>query len=149
MGVIDIIKLIKQTQVGNLILIKIGKFIYTYGKDAYIISYIFKYKIKLLDSNIYVCSFPKEKINKIMAILENKKINYMVLDRKNSYRVDEQSNNRNLNKYDEYLKKAVKYVKRKNQIDNIYNALLGKIEIDDVDEEIMLIKRVLNERRKV
>ena len=96
MSVIDTVKTIKKVQVGNIVLFKIGKFIYSYGKDAYIISYIFKYKVKLVEQNIYSCAFPKEKLNNVMATLENKKINYIVLDRKNDYRVDEECNNKNL-----------------------------------------------------
>lgn len=112
MSIIETIKIIKKVQINNIVLLKVGKFIYSYGKDAYIMSYIFKYKIKLNKENIYICGFPKEKLNKVMATLENKKINYAVLDRRNNYRVDEKDDNKNLNKYNEYLEKAIKYVKR-------------------------------------
>ncbi len=149
MSVIDTVKTIKKVQVGNIVLFKIGKFIYSYGKDAYIISYIFKYKVKLVEQNIYSCAFPKEKLNNVMATLENKKINYIVLDRKNDYRVDEECNNKNLNKYDKYLAKAIKYVKRKNQIDKIYQNLINDIEKDDIENTIIAIKKVIDERRKV
>lgn len=98
---------------------------------------------------IYVCAFPKDKLNKIIATLENKKINYLVLDRKNDYRVDEECNNKNLNRYSENLEKAIKYVKRKNQIDKIYNRLLKDIGKDEIEETIISIKKVINERRKV
>ena len=57
MGIIDTVKTIKKVQIGNIVLFKIGKFIHCYGKDAYIISYIFKYKIKLVEKNIYSCAF--------------------------------------------------------------------------------------------
>lgn len=149
MGIIDTVKTIKKVQIGNIVLFKIGKFIHCYGKDAYIISYIFKYKIKLVEKNIYSCAFPKEKLNNIMATLENKKINYIVLDRKNDYRVDEECNNKNLNKYNEHFEKAVKYVKRKNQIDNIYKTLINDIENDEIENTIISIKKGINERRKI
>ena len=130
---------------------QVGKFIYVYGKDAYIISYIFKYKIKVLkeNNNTNVCAFPKEKINKIMATLENKKINYILLDRKNNYRVDVKSDNKNLNQYKEYSEKAIKYVKTKNQIDEIYNYLLSEIEKQGIEQTIFSIKQIINERRKI
>ena len=76
-------------------------------------------------------------------------MNYLVLDRKNNYRVDEESNNKNLNRYDEYLEKAVNYVKRKNQIDKIYDILLKNVEKDEIDEIIKAIKKVINERGKI
>lgn len=149
MSIIETVKKIKKVQVNDIVLIKIGKFIYSYGKDAYIMSYIFKYKIKLNQDNIYVCGFPKEKINKVMATLENKKINYIVLDRRNNYRVDEKYDNKNLNRYNEYLEKAIKYIKRKNQIEKIYTALMEDIEKEEIEETIILIKRLVNERRKI
>ena len=84
MSVVDIVKTIKKVRVQDVVMIKIGKFVYCYGKDACIISYLFKYKIKMLQDNIYVCAFPKDKLNKIMATLENKKINYIqIYERKN------------------------------------------------------------------
>lgn len=110
MSIVDTVKVMKKAQVKDVIMIKIGKFIYSYGKDAYIMSYIFGYKINQMKDNIYVCGFPRNKLNNIMATLENKKINYLVLDRKNSYRVDEEYNNKNLNKYNEFLEKAIKYI---------------------------------------
>ena len=41
MGIIDTVKTIKKIQVQDVVMIKIGKFIYSYGKDAYIVSLIF------------------------------------------------------------------------------------------------------------
>lgn len=48
MGIIEMVKTIKKVENQTLLLIEVGKFIYAYGKDAYIISYIFNYKIKIL-----------------------------------------------------------------------------------------------------
>ena len=47
--------------------------------------YLFKYKLKTLSSNDKVCGFPVFSINKIKYILENKNINYLVLDKKHNY----------------------------------------------------------------
>jgi len=150
MSIVDTVKTIKKVQVQDVVMIKIGKFVYCYGKDACIISYIFKYIIKMLQDNIYVCAFPKDKLNKIMATLENKKINYIVLDRRNNYRTDEENlSNGNLNRYNEYLEKAVKYVKLKNQVDSIYEFLIENIEKSETEEMIRSIKKVINERRKI
>ena len=149
MGIIDTIKTIKKVQTEDVIMVFIGKFMYSYCKDAYIMSYIFGYKLKIIEDNIYVCAFPKNGLNKVMARLENKKINYIVLDRRNNYRVDEKSDNGNLNKYSEYIEKAIKYVKRKKQIDIIYKNLINDIEKDDIENTIILIKKVINERRKI
>ena len=84
-----------------------------------------------------------------MATLENKKINYIILDRRNSYRVDEKSNNKNLNRYDDYLDKAIKYVKRKQKIDYIYNYLINNVEKDEIDKIIKVMKKEIDERGKI
>lgn len=41
MGIINMIKTIKQIHKNDIILLKIGKFYHTYGKDSYIIAYLF------------------------------------------------------------------------------------------------------------
>ena len=130
-------------------MVQVGKFIYAYGKDAYIMSYVFGYKVRLIENNIYVCGFPRNKIKNVMATLENKKINYIILDRRNSYRVDEKSDNKNLNKYDAYLDKAIKYVKRKQKIDYIYKYLIDNIEKDEIDKIIKVLKKEIDERGKI
>ena len=61
MGIIDTVRNIKKIEVNSIVMIKIGKFVYTYGKDACIISYIFNYKVKLIQNNIYVSTFTVEK----------------------------------------------------------------------------------------
>ena len=45
MSVIEEVKVMKKIKPTTLLLIKIGQFVYSYGKDAYIISYIFKYNV--------------------------------------------------------------------------------------------------------
>ena len=87
MAVTTIIKTIKSIHPDSIILVKVGKFYNVYGKDSYILSYFFNYKLKELDG-IVSCGFPIESINKIMAKLENKKINYLIVDRRNNYDVD-------------------------------------------------------------
>ena len=119
MSIINIVKNIKQVHPENIILIKIGKFYYSYSKDAYIISYIFGYKLKNIEENIKVCAFPVFILNKIMAKLEENKIKYIIIDRRNNYEVDEKSDNGNLNKYNLYLEKSKKYIKFSTQIDDI------------------------------
>ena len=139
MSIINIVKNIKQVHPEHIILIKIGKFYYSYSKDAYIISYIFGYKLKNIEENIKVCAFPVFILNKIMAKLEENKINYIIIDRRNNYEVDEKSDNGNLNKYNLYLEKSKKYINQKNKIEEIYNYLISNIENDTNNE---LIKEI-------
>ena len=149
MSIINIVKNIKQVHPEHIILIKIGKFYYSYSKDAYIISYIFGYKLKNIEENIKVCAFPVFILNKIMAKLEENKINYIIIDRRNNYEVDEKSDNRNLNKYNLYLEKSKMYINKKNKIEEIYNYLISDVENDTNNELIKEIERQINERRKI
>lgn len=149
MSIINIVKNIKQVHPEHIILIKIGKFYYSYSKDAYIISYIFGYKLKNIEENIKVCAFPVFILNKIMAKLEENKINYIIIDRRNNYGVDEKSDNGNLNKYNLYLEKSKKYINKKNKIEEIYNYLISNIENDTNNELIKKIECQINERRKI
>lgn len=125
MNVVNIVKAIKQIHPEYIVLIKIGKFYYSYSKDAYIVSYIFNYKLKIVEENIRVCAFPVFILNKIMAKLEENKINYIVIDRRNNYEVDEKIDNGNLNKYNFYLEKSKRYIKFSTKIDDILKYTIG------------------------
>ena len=45
MSTVDMVKTIKKIYPGCAILVKVGNFYHVYGKDAYIFSYLFEYKI--------------------------------------------------------------------------------------------------------
>lgn len=149
MNVVNIVKAIKQIHPEYIVLIKIGKFYYSYSKDAYIVSYIFNYKLKIVEENIRVCAFPVFILNKIMAKLEENKINYIVIDRRNNYEVDEKIDNGNLNKYNFYLEKSKRYINQKNRIEEIYNYLVYNIEKNENNKLIKEIESLINERRKI
>ena len=93
--ILNIVKTVKQVCKNYVVLVEIGTFYYCYGKDTFIINYLEKYKIKILENNIYSCSFPKTAYNKIITQLENKRINYIVLDRRNNYEEQESNNYKN------------------------------------------------------
>ena len=146
MSIINVIKNIKQIHPEYVVITKIGKFYYNYGKDAYIISYIFDYKIKTIEENIKICAFSVSILNRNIAKLEENKLNYLIIDKRNNYEVDEKSDNGNLNKYNYFLQKSKKYINQKNRIEKIYNYLISNIE----DKELIIdIERIINERRKV
>ena len=76
---------------------------------------------------IVSCGFPIESINKIMAKLENKKINYLIVDRRNNYDVDEFYDNKNLNTYNQTYEKAKQYINSKHRVDKIYQYLIHNL----------------------
>lgn len=118
MAILTIVRTIKSIHPDSVVLVKVGKFYNVYGRDSYIISYLFGYKLKEIE-NVSTCGFPVESINKVMAKLENKKINYLMVDRRNNYEVDEIHDNKNLNTYSNTYKKAKEYVNTKNRVDKI------------------------------
>ncbi len=80
-----------------------------------------------------------------MAKLEDKKINYMVMDTRNNYDVDYKIDNKNLNEYDEVFEKARRYVKLKRKIDRISEQLVKEIEKDTIEEKLKKIEEIANE----
>lgn len=146
MGIINIVQNVKEIHYKYIVLVKVGNFYYCYGRDSYIISYLFKYKINILDKNMYSCSFPQNALNKVLSMLEQKKINYVILDRRNNYEIIEKSDNRNLNRYDEFYEVGKKKKVTQMRIEKIYAYLLENVEDKELIEEI---EKLINERRKV
>lgn len=143
------IKAIKQVHKKDVVLFKIGEFYQTYGKDAYIISFLFGYKTKKMEENYSSCGFPKSSLAKNLAMIEEKKINYVIVDKRNNYEDDTRFDNRNLNTYDEIFEKAHKYVTKKNRIEAIYNQLINEIDNDNIIQKIRMVEDVVYERRKI
>lgn len=143
------IKAIKKIHPKDVVLFKIGSFYQTYSKDAYIISYLFDYKTKKIQENYSSCGFPSSSLSKNLAKLEEKKINYVIVDKRSNYEDEEKFDNKNLNKYDEIFEKAHKYVVIKNRIDNINNSLINEIDKDQIMEKIRKIEDIVYERGKI
>ena len=63
--------------------------------------------------------------------------------------IDEEVSFKNLNKYNNIVEQSVKYVKRKNQVDNIYQRLLKEINEENFEEIVSSVRKVLSEERKI
>lgn len=149
MGVVNMSKEIKKIHSEFVILYKVGSFIQCFGKDAYIMCYIFDYNIQNTKEDIPTCGFPKKSISKIIAKLEHKKINYLIIDTRNNYDVDEKSENGNLNTYNEIIEKAQRYVKLRRKINKISETLIKEIEHENIIEKIKKIEEITYESRKI
>ena len=68
--------------------------------------------------------FHGSNLPKICATLEHKRINYMILNQKTGYEVEEMVDNKGKNKYQEIFKKAHDYVRLKMRVENINNKLI-------------------------
>ena len=146
MGIIKIVENVKEIHREYVVLIKVGNFYYCYGRDSYIMSYLFQYKINILKDGMYSCAFSKNAIHKVTAKLENRKINYLILDRRNNYQVEEKCNYKNLNEYIKCYEKAKSEISSKMRIEKIYCELLDNIKDKELISEI---EKVIYERRKI
>ena len=145
MSILTMVKNIKKIHPNYLICYKEGNFYNCYGKDAYILAFLFDYKIRFIEENIPVVGFPKVAIAKVTAFLQRKKINYMLLDKRNNYNVDEEESYKNLNKYLEILEQASEGVKLKIRIEKISQTLLKELNKD----KIQRVEKLLYESRKI
>ena len=143
MSVINMIKTVKRIHAEDVILVKIGEFYQAYGKDACILSFLFDYKVKNIEMNVYNCGFPIRALSKVQAELERQRINYVLVDRRNNYEVDEWCDNKDENKYDRFSEKAYTFVKLKERIDNVYSYLIMDINSKDIQEKLFKIEEVL------
>ena len=143
MAVLTMIKAIKKIYKEDVLLVRIGDFYHVYGKDAYILSFLMGYKIKSIEENCPSCGFPKKSISKIEAILEEQKINYLVIDRRNNYEPEEISDNKNLNKYKKIFEKSYKYINSKKRIEGICMTLVKKINDENFDQIIKQMENII------
>lgn len=142
MGIINMIETIKLIHKEDIVLAKVGTFYTAYGKDAYIINYLFNYKLNKMQ-NIYTSAFPIPSLGKVTSLLENNKINYIVVDKRNNYDVEQESNNQNLNNYSKFLKLAKEKVNKNKRVEQIIEYL------NEDEEAIEEVEKIIYERRKV
>ena len=149
MGVVNMAKDIKKVHPEYVMMYKVGNFVQAFGKDAYVISYVFGYALRATKDNIQTCVFPKNAIPKVMSKLEQKKINFIIVDTRNNYEVDEENDNKNLNTYSETFSKAQKYIKVKKRLEKIEEMLLKDVEKEGIMEKIRKIEEIVYENRKI
>ena len=141
------VKNIKQIHNKDIVFVKLGKFYYCYGKDSYIISFFFGYKLNLVENTIYSCGFPSQSLNKIISKLENKKINYVIVDRRNNYEIEQKEDFKNLNTYDKYYEKAKEEIGKKLRIEKINTYLLENIDKKDIKKVLLNIEEIIQKYR--
>ena len=150
MSIENMVNIIKKIHPNYVAIIKIGAFYNSYGKDAYILSYLFGYKKKNFGKNNWMCGFPKNSLGYVQNTLESKKINYILIDRAHQYEVDEKVDFRNANRYEEFFKSAHKNIILQERALNIYNYLIENIENVSLKGKIIKIEEILqNEEGKV
>ena len=81
MSVVNMAKDIKKVHPEDVVMYKVGNFVQSFGKDVYILSYVFDYKLRNTKDDIPTCGYPKNAIPKVMVKLEQRKLNYIVIDK--------------------------------------------------------------------
>ena len=145
MKIENTIKVMKEINPHKIILVKVGTFYHAYGKDSYILSYLFGYQLKKIENNYSTCGFPVSAINKISKNLEDYKISYILLSKSNNYEEEAEEDFKNDNRYIEFYEKAKKYIVRKNRIEEIYRYLIENINDDERKEKINKITEIIYE----
>ena len=84
-----------------------------------------------------------------MVKLEQRKLNYIIIDTRNNYSVDEKNDNGNLNKYEENLIKAQKYIKIKKRLKNLEDFIFQDIDSENVMNKVRKMEEIVYENRKV
>lgn len=79
MKMIDIYKINKIKYKDYVVIIRVGNFYEIYGEQALILHNLLNYKIKYLKDNIRV-GFPLVAYNKVTELLNQHKINYVIID---------------------------------------------------------------------
>ena len=149
MGLIEEAKRIKEIHPNYLILYKSGAFYKTFGKDAYLLNMLFDYDIRIVNNNIATSGFPLKSCFKVRAKIEEKEINYMVIEPRNNYDVEVKEDFGNLNKYDSQFEKAYSQNKKKKKISHISEELILLLDTPNFKEIIRKIEDVLDEARKI
>ncbi|HHT38076.1 MAG TPA: hypothetical protein GXZ95_01520 [Mollicutes bacterium] len=79
MKLIDKYNMNKESNNNSIILLKSGIFYKTFNNDAYIIAYLFKYKINKM-SNYVMVGFPEKVIENIEERLIKEKVAFIIID---------------------------------------------------------------------
>ena len=136
MSVENMVNTIKKIHPNYVAIIKIGAFYNSYGKDAYILSYLFGYKKKNFGKNNWMCGFPKNSLGYVQNTLESKKINYILIDRAHQYEVEEKVDFKRDNKYVETYNKAYKNIRIQERALDVYNYIIDNIEDENIRKEL-------------
>lgn len=117
-----------------VLLIESGIFYEVYNEDATILNKLLQYKLLSNSFNIRL-GFPQKIINKVLLVLENKHINYLILDKQNNIISRKKYKD---NQYLNYVKDINDYTAANYRIEKICSKLKSKL--GDVNLDIILSK---------
>lgn len=140
MKLIDRYNEMKKKYSKSIILIKSGIFYETFNDDAYIMNYIFDYKIKTL-SGFVITGFPEKVLDIVKDRLKKEKISYVVLDNNHPFVSDK--NPFTESNYEILFDVSYKSYNVKREIEKINQKLDVLKSTKSIDEIINKIKNII------
>lgn len=120
-----------------IILFKCGNFYIALNDDAIVMNNVFKYKI-IESANFIKSGFPISSLSKALSILDEKQINYVIVDKEIMFK------NKNANnKYSDYLNKNNNVDILLNRINTINKILKNNLSNPKIDSVLNSIERDL------
>ena len=115
-----------------------GIFYETFDNDSYIMHYLFSYKI----SKTGKVGFPISAKNKVINVLDSKKINYTFIEPNGDNLIKDFKGN---NKYDIILNKALAIIDKEKMVNDIKDEI-NKLDENKLKELFTLIKDFVYEK---
>lgn len=141
MKVIEIYQEYKEKYPDYFLLIKVGKFYEVYFSDTKLIHMIMGYKIRKTASDIPQVGFPSTSLAKVMKELIKRKVNYMILEKDETYKITEKKRFQK-NQYQEITQQFSKEYQTRERIERIYHNLLERIEDNHIHDILTEVERV-------
>ena len=116
---------------------KSGKFYNSFGDDAIIIHYLLGYKIVKEKGGV---GFPESAFNKVINILENEEISYIVYEKD---KIVEEKDFKRINNYDCILKKGLKVISGEERFDKIEKKIRD-LNLKELDRVLEVIEDVIS-----
>ena len=107
-------------------------------------SYLLGYKL-VEKEGIPCCGFPINAISKVENILEKRKVNYIVVDRRNNYEEEEKYINNQENNYDKIFEKSKQTIDKLLKIQKINQYLIQHKEDEKIEEILERMEKIIND----
>lgn len=139
-SMLELFRILKIEYPLYLILFKSGSFYVSFDEDAVILNKLFNYKLNEMKNNIKA-GFPLSNIEKIRKYLEDKKINYLIIEDKKIVYKDVNKKN----KFKSYVSNVYNIISIKNRINNISKILNERSNDNDIEKILDKIEGIINE----
>lgn len=123
--------MLKDDYENDIVIIKKGSFYYSYFEDAYILNYLFHYKLlkTSLEKNIDYVVFPN--IDKVTRVLKKNQIGYVIYD---GSLIDREYGESLI--YNKYINDSLEYLGKKKIIEELI-IYLYKLDLNELEKSVL------------